>query len=1625
MLSLCLGAFSQEITVRFTGLLNGTDYCRLDSVVITNLTRDWSETMEYPDTINLFGGTVNTCMNIVGNQGLGQNIPNPFDCETHVELVVLQSEEVRMQLLDVTGRVCAEYYGLLDAGMHLFDISAAMPQTYILKAIVGSSQYSIRMVNMGTGCGCSIKYAGFNGIEAKYTSSNEFQAGDNMRYVGYTTIEGEIVESAIVEQIQTVSEDVTLNFSYCFDTYYGTDMQTACDNYIWIDGVTYTESTTEPTFTLANAAGCDSIVTLHLTINHGNVGIDEQTACGSFEWIDGVTYTESTTEPTFTLANAAGCDSIVTLNLTMVCPLTVQTLPATDVSSNSATLNGNVASDANIVHTQGFRYGTSASYLSNVIEVGVSEFGNYTTIINDLTASTIYYYQAYAVNGAGTSYGEVLSFITEATENTGATGTLNGYYWVDLGLPSGTKWATCNVGATYPEAYGDYFAWGETSPKEEYTDETYIYFNGTEYDNYQITKYCNNTYYGYNGFTDNLTTLEASDDAATVNWGSGWRMPTKEEIQELLDNCTIRNDSDGCLFTGTNGNSIFLPAAGAFSYPYDDDNGFNGGFVTYWSNSLYMPDLLDPDSDPGYYPHAAWQLYYNSSFEENPTIESLGSRAIGMPVRAVCVDAHTSAQIPTISTESATDITSTGAILNGNVISDGGADVIERGFYYGTNDIDLTTQIFDNNTGDGSFSASITGLSPNTNYYYKAYATNSEGTAFGNIETFTTLVNCSESYGTDMKTACESYEWIDGVTYTESTNEPTFTLPNVAGCDSIVTLHLTINHGTVGIDEQTACESYTWIDGVTYTESTNEPTFTLTNADGCDSVVTLHLTINRSNTGIDEHTACDSYTWIDGVTYTESTNEPTITLTNVAGCDSVVTLHLTINHSNIGIDEHTACDSYTWIDGVTYTESTNEPTFTLTNAAGCDSIVTLHLTINHGTTGIEEQTACESYTWIDGVTYTESTNEPTFTLTNAAGCDSVVTLHLTINQGTVGIEEQTACESYTWIDGVTYTESTNEPTFTLTNAAGCDSIVTLHLTVNHGTAGIEEQTACESYIWIDGVTYTESTNEPTFTLTNAAGCDSVVTLHLTINHSNTGIDEHTACDSYTWIDGVTYTESTNEPTFTLTNVAGCDSVVTLHLTINHSNTGIDEHSACDSYTWIDGVTYTESTSEPTFMLTNAAGCDSIVTLHLTIACLPTVQTLPATNIGSRWFTLHGNVISDGGESLIERGFYYGTSENNLSTKIRCSGVSIGDFAAVFANELYVAGTTKYFKAYATNSVGTSYGEVLSFMLPYEIPTVTTGEVLYVTATTAELSGNVFYDGGTDIIERGFYYGTSQDNLFENIRSSIGVGTFTEVITNLTASTTYYYQAYAMNSEGINYGEVMSFDTEASEIIEYPDEPGTLNGHSWVDLGLPSGTKWATCNLGATSPEDYGDYFAWGETAPKEEYTEETYIYFNGTVDDNYQITKYCNNADNGYNGFTDNLTTLEASDDAATVNWGSGWRMPTKEEMQELLDNCTIHNDSDGCLFTGPNGNSIFLPAAGAYSYPYGDDNGYNGGFVTYWSNSLYMPNLLDPDSDPGYYPHAAWQLYYDSHFGDVPTIESLGTRAIGMPVRAVCGSNN
>jgi len=161
-----------------------------------------------------------------------------------------------------------------------------------------------------------------------------------------------------------------------------------------------------------------------------------------------------------------------------------------------------------------------------------------------------------------------------------------------------------------------------------------------------------------------------------------------------------------------------------------------------------------------------------------------------------------------------------------------------------------------------------------------------------------------------------------------------------------------------------------------------------------------------------------------------------------------------------------------------------------------------------------------------------------------------------------------------------------------------------------------------------------------------------------------------------------------------------------------------------------------------------------------------------------------------------------------------------------------------------------------------------------------------------------------------------------------------------------------------------------NNDNWVDLGLPSGLLWAKCNLGATVPEEYGDYVAWGETQGKEFYKWITYRHCTVDADSNLAtLTKYNTSTDFGT---VDNLTTLESVDDAAAVRLGNGARTPTKEEWQELLDNTTAEwttiNDVNGCKFTGPNGNSIFLPAAGAIYRSRASLDGRNG---IYWSSSL------------------------------------------------------
>ena len=291
-----------------------------------------------------------------------------------------------------------------------------------------------------------------------------------------------------------------------------------------------------------------------------------------------------------------------------------------------------------------------------------------------------------------------------------STGTENGHEWVDLGLPSGLKWATCNIGANSPEEYGNYYAWGEVLTKDEYTQANSLTYGK------EMEDISGNVQY----------------DAATANWGGDWRMPTKAEIQELIDKCTwtwtTQNGVNGYKVTGPSGASIFLPAAGYFNGA--SFNSGSCGYGLYWSSAPYTTS------------HAYYLLFDSGSHLTNNY-----NRSSGYSVRPVKSRVGIETPCVTASVVEFTDIT---AIIK-TYATDGGAELTERGFYWGTNPNPSETDnkfVLENTVGNNT--NTLVNLTPNTTYYVKAYATNSEGTSYSEVVSFTTLAESAYNEYVDL-----------------------------------------------------------------------------------------------------------------------------------------------------------------------------------------------------------------------------------------------------------------------------------------------------------------------------------------------------------------------------------------------------------------------------------------------------------------------------------------------------------------------------------------------------------------------------------------------------------------------------------------------------------------------------------------------------------------------------------------------------------------------------------------------------------------------------------------------------------------------------------------------------------
>ena len=936
-------------------------------------------------------------------------------------------------------------------------------------------------------------------VEVTACDSYSWNAGDGETY-NYTT-SGTYNSAAYANALGCTSIDV-LELTINNNSSHGVSA-TACDTYTW-NGTVY-DATGDYTYAYADDNNCPSVDTLHLTINNNTSTAYTETACDSYEW-NGTVYTTSG-DYTFAYSTNDGCFSVDTLHLT--------------VNYNSNTAYTAIACDSYIWNGQ--TYTTSGDYTynyNNTYGCASVDTLHLTVNYNSNTAYAATACDSYTWNGQ--------------TYTTSGDYTYS-YYTADACASVDTLHLTVNYNSSNGETVTacDSYTWnGQTYTS---TGVYYYPYNTADgcasLDTLHLTvNYNSNAVFtetACDSYTWNGQTYTTSGDYAySYNTAAG--CPSVDTLHLTVN----YNSSNGETVTACDSytwNGQTYTSTGVYYYPYNTADGCASLdtlhlTINYNTNKQRTIIACDEYSWMGETYYQTGDYYY--SYEANNGCPS--------------------------------------------------TDTLHLTVNYSTSVLS-TVAACDEYTWNGT-TYNATGT-----YVYNYVAAN-------NCESADTLVLTINNSATSTETAeaCNYYIW-NGTAYNQSGNY-TQTMEAANGCDSVVTLHLTINTQVTNNISATACDSYTW-NGAVYT-ATGNYTQNFSSAAGCDSVVTLQLTINPAVTNTVNATACNSYTW-NGQTYT-TTGIYTGTFTAANGCDSIVNMVLTINNPVNNTINATACDSYTW-NGTAYTTS-GTYTSNATAANGCDSITTLNLVVNNSATTTLSATNCDSYIW-NGATYTTS-GTYTQNYTTVAGCDSIVTLTLTITPSVNVTVPTMACDSYTW-NGTTYTTSGNY-THTYTAANGCDSVVTIALVMKYSTTGTDVQTACDSYTWINGQTYTASTTTPTYTLTNAAGCDSVVTLHLTINNSTTGIDEQTACGSYTWIDGQTYTASTNTPTYTLTAANGCDSVVTLNLTVNYSYDIIDEVSACDSYIWIDNVNYTESTNTPSVTLTAANGCDSTVTLHLTI-----------------------------------------------------------------------------------------------------------------------------------------------------------------------------------------------------------------------------------------------------------------------------------------------------------------------------------------------------------------------------------------------------------------------------------------
>jgi uncharacterized protein YjdB len=1051
------------------------------------------------------------------------------------------------------------------------------------------------------------------------------------------------------------------------------------------------------TATLTNAASCDSVITLNLTVI--NVQITSQPTASisliagasgtlsvvavdatSYQWqqsngggiwtnlSNGTNYSGVTTSTLGIVADASMnglqfrvvvsnsiCSSVNSDVSTLVIATqatlaSVTTTLISSITSNSASTGGNVTADGSaFVSSRGVAYGIgqnptiSGSTTSNGTGTGI-----FTSSLSSLVPSTLYYVRAYATNSVGTAYGNQESFTTLAPPVVPQVSTTSISSITSTGASTGGN-VTTDGGASVTArgvAYG-------TSQNPSVSGTTTSNGTGTgtftstlsglsPSTNYNVRAYATNSVGTAYGSQLNFTTLAPPAVLPTVT-------------TTIASSVTSTGASTGGNVTADGGASV---TARGVAYGTGQNPTISGPTTSNGTGTGIFTSILS-----GLSPST---LYNVRAYATNSVGTAYGSQ-INFTTQAP------PATLPTLTTTVASSISSTGASTGGTISADGGAAVTARGVAYGTGQnptISGTTT--SNGTGTGTFTSTLTGLTPATAYNVRAYATNTVGTAYGNQISFTTLFPASV---------------LPTVT-TDAATSITSTGATTGG-------HVTSDGGVAVLSR-----------GVAYSTNQNPTTSnsTTNNGSGIGTFTSQLQGLAPLTTYFARAYATNSVGTSYGNQITWTTNAPSgmvVALGQATACSgNVITVPITVqNFINIGavsLDIEYDSTALTYIGF---------------NSPGLSG----NLIVNNPSPG---------GTPIGRVLVSWFSLTPS-NLNNGL----MMNLRFTANKTT----------PLTWNTSVA-------GQCELADANG--DVITDVVFANGRFTALNAQI----------------TAQPSPNISIASGLTG------TLSVSATGVS------AYQWQINSGGGNWTN-----LSNGGGYSGVTTSTLGILASQN-------------MDGSQYRVVLSSDSC----TAETSGVSTLSIITLVLPSITTTPATSVTTTSANTGGNVTSDGGASVTARGVAYASTQNpTLAGLFTSNGSGTGSFVSTISG--LTPATTYHVRAYATNSVGTEYGNQISFTTQspqIQIPTLTTTAVTSISLSGAVSGGNITSDGGAAVTSRGLAFGTAPNPTTSGTRTSNGSGTgvFTSILTGLSSSTLYYLRAYATNSAGTAYGNQLTFTT---------------------------------------------------------------------------------------------------------------------------------------------------------------------------------------------------------------------------------------